>query len=61
MIKIEKNPNFTKFFNVFAFGKLIEQVQGKAKANALANRLATRHECTHFVSHTGECIPTEEL
>jgi len=40
MIKIEKNENFRGFFNVFAFGKFIDQVQGRAKAVRMASKLA---------------------
>jgi hypothetical protein len=40
MIKIEKNENFPKFFNVFAFGKFIDQVQGRAKAVRMASKIA---------------------
>ncbi len=56
MIKIEKNRNFNGFFNVFAFGRLIEQVQGRARALSLATQLAKQNEQTHFVSHANKMI-----
>jgi DNA/RNA endonuclease YhcR with UshA esterase domain len=40
MIKIEKNPNFSNWRNIFAFGKLVEQVQGRAKAVRIAKQIA---------------------
>ena len=59
MIKIEKNQNFTKFFNVFAFGKLVDQVQGRAKARRVAKQLASEHGQSHFVEGR-DFIPTSE-
>ena len=56
MIKTEKNENFRGFFNVFAFGELIEQVQGRIKANALALKLAKEHKHTHFVNHRNQSV-----
>jgi|TARA_R110000824_G_scaffold261410_2_gene450023 hypothetical protein len=56
MIKTEKNENFQGFFNVFAFGRLIKQVQGRIKANALALDLAKEHKQTHFVNHRNQSI-----
>ena len=48
MIKTEKNENVQGFFNVFAFGKLVREVQGRVKAKAFANVLAKEHKQTHF-------------
>ena len=61
MIKIEKNQNFTKFFNVFAFGVLIDQVESRAKARRIALQLASEHDESHiFIVDTNEFIPTSE-
>ncbi len=49
MIKTEKNENVQGFFNVFAFGKLVREVQGRVKAKAFANELAKEHKQTHFM------------
>ena len=56
MIKTRKNENFQGFFNVFAFGKLVNQVQGRIKANATAMQLAKEHGQTHFVNHRNQSI-----
>ena len=40
MITIRKNPNFGKWFQVFAFGKLIDELETKARAMSLARTLA---------------------
>lgn len=40
MITIRKNPNFGKWFQVFAFGRLIDELGSKAKAMSLAKTLA---------------------
>ena len=36
MISVRQNPNFTKFFQVFSFGKFVDEVEGQAKALRLA-------------------------
>jgi hypothetical protein len=40
MIIIVQNPNFAKFFQVFAFGKLIDEVNRKSRAIRLAKGIA---------------------
>jgi hypothetical protein len=40
MITIKQNPNFTKFFQVFAFGQYIDEVERKSKAVRIATKLA---------------------
>jgi|TARA_B100002019_G_C21242295_1_gene586224 hypothetical protein len=47
MITIRKNPNFTQWFQVFAFGKLIDELNTKAKAMSLARTIA-RNNNTDF-------------
>jgi hypothetical protein len=59
MIKTEKNENFSGFFNVFAFGKLVREVQGRVKANAFANELAKQHQQPHFLNHRKQTIKTQ--
>ena len=51
MIKTEKNENFTGLFNVWAFGKLVNQIQGRIKANAFAMDLAKANGKKFFVNH----------
>jgi hypothetical protein len=36
MISVKQNPNFKKFFQVFSFGKFIDEVVGQSKALRLA-------------------------
>ncbi len=61
MIKIEQNQNFTKFFNVFAFGKLVDQVSTHAKALKVANELACEHKQSHFLLvDSEEFVPTSK-
>ena len=43
MIKIEKNPSFPQWLDIFAFGVFIEQVQGRVKALRIAKKLARQH------------------
>ena len=44
MITIKQNPNFTKFFQVFAFGQYIDEVERRSKAIRIANKLAKQHK-----------------
>ncbi len=43
MISVKQNPNFTKFFQVFSFGKFVDEVEGQAKALRLAKDEAKSH------------------
>ena len=43
MISIRKNPNFTKWYQVFAFGKLLEEFERRSKAIRHAEDLAVCH------------------
>ena len=43
MISVRQNPNFTKFFQVFSFGKFVDEVEGQAKALRLAKDEAKSH------------------
>lgn len=44
MITIKQNPNFTKFFQVFAFGQYVDEVDRRTKAIRIATRLAKQHK-----------------
>jgi hypothetical protein len=59
MIKIEKNENITGFFGIFAFGKLIEEVQGRGRAVSLAKKIAREHKKKHFISHNNKIQEVE--
>jgi len=48
MIAIRKNPNFTQWFQVFSFGKLIDEFKEKAKAVNYAKELARENDQSHF-------------
>ena len=41
MIRIQKHPNFSNWFNIFSFGKLVEQVNCEIKALQIAK------QCSH--------------
>jgi hypothetical protein len=53
MITIKQNPNFTKFFQVFAFGQCIDEVERQSKAIRLATKLAKENN-QEFISVDGE-------
>ena len=44
MISVRKNPNFAKFFQIFSFGKFVDEVEGQAKALRLAKDEAKFHK-----------------
>jgi hypothetical protein len=58
MIVIKKNPNFSSWFQVFAFGKMIDEIGNQAKAVSLANSLARNHKQSHIVIE-GEAVRTK--
>tara|TARA_R110000824_G_scaffold669_6_gene4185 strand:- start:173 stop:349 length:177 start_codon:yes stop_codon:yes gene_type:complete len=52
MISIRRNRNFSNWIQVLAFGRLVDEVNGKAQALKLASQLAKEHKLTH-ISHFG--------
>jgi len=59
MISVRQNPNFKRFFQVISFGRIIEEIDSKARVLRLAKEEAKRHNVTH-VNFLGEFIKTEE-
>ena len=53
MITIKQNPNFTKFFQVFAFGQYVDEVERRGKAVRIATKLAKEHK-QEFINVDGE-------
>ena len=53
MVTIKQNPNFTKFFQVFAFGQCIDEVERQSKAIRLATKLA-KESNQEFINVNGE-------
>ena len=49
MISIRTNPNFSNWFQVFAFGKMVDELNNIAKAVNLASAIARNTEQTHIV------------
>jgi len=49
MISIRKNESFPSWIQVRAFGQVIEEVQGRAKAMRIAKQLAKDNNETHVV------------
>lgn len=60
MIKIEKNENLQGWFNIFVGGFLVEQVQSRAKALRLANKLAKKEGDAGF-SFLGNLVTRGEI
>jgi hypothetical protein len=52
MITIKQNPNFTKFFQVFAFGQYIDEVERRSRAVHIATKLA-RQRGVDFINVEG--------
>jgi len=53
MITIKQNPNFTKFFQVFAFGQYIDEVERRSQAVRIATKLAKENK-QEFINVDGE-------
>ena len=58
MILVRKNPNMTKWFQVFSFGKIIDEVRKEAKAKRIALEEAKKEGATH-ISFLSEMIRVE--
>ena len=48
MIKIQKNPNFSNWFQVFAFGQLLDEFNKQRKALRYAKQLAMQSNQSHI-------------
>ena len=44
MISVRQNPNFTKFFQVISFGRLVDEIKGQEKALRIAKDEARRQK-----------------
>jgi len=53
MISIRKNPNFSNWFQVFAFGRFMDEFSKQAKALRFAKELAIQSKQSH-ISVEGE-------
>lgn len=47
MISVRKNPNFKEWFQVFAFGKMIDEVRRESEAMRLARQVGRRASQDH--------------
>ena len=56
MIKIEKNENISRFWNVFAFGKFVKEVEGRANAYNYAKALAKKNQQKFLLDHRKRVI-----
>ena len=48
MIKVQKNPNFSNWFQVFAFGKLLDEFNKQRKSLRYAKMLAAQSNQSHI-------------
>lgn len=44
MITISRNPNFKEWLNIKVFGKLVDNVKSRGRANHVANQLMIDHK-----------------
>ena len=59
MISIRQNPNFAKWFQVVAFGTLVDEVTGQANALRIAAQHAKQHQTT-VVDFLGKTVDIKE-
>ena len=55
MISIKKNRNFTNWYQIFYFGKLIDELNAKAKAIHFAKDLAKQEKCK-YINIEGQAV-----
>ena len=48
MITVRKNPNFTKWYQVFSFGTIVDEVNSRAEALSIASREAKLNKKNHI-------------
>ena len=60
MIQVEQHPNFSKWQTISAFGKTINQVQGKANALRIASRHAKRQGIS-ILLNDGEVVKVKDI
>tara|TARA_B110000495_G_C22596072_1_gene356863 strand:+ start:413 stop:592 length:180 start_codon:yes stop_codon:yes gene_type:complete len=59
MITTQKNINFPEWFQVFSFGKFVDEVRGRANALELARQIA-KNSKTNVINHLGRIIKVGE-
>tara|TARA_B100000085_G_C18480679_1_gene487142 strand:- start:727 stop:906 length:180 start_codon:yes stop_codon:yes gene_type:complete len=59
MISVRKNPNFTQFFQIFSFGRLVDEVKGQSKALRIARSEAKGYKINKF-NFLGNILDTDE-
>ena len=59
MITIRKNPSFTGWFQVISFGRLVDEVEGRAKALRIAKQEARDKKERHIV-FLGKMLDTND-
>jgi hypothetical protein len=58
MIVVRKNPNMVKWFQVFSFGRIIDEVKKEARAKRIAFEEAKKEGQSH-ISFLSESIKVE--
>ena len=49
MISIKKNESFPQWIQIFAFGSLVEEVEGRVKALRVAKKLAKKNKLEYVL------------
>jgi DNA topoisomerase IB len=60
MISVRKNPNFKEWFQVFAFGKMVDEVRRESEALQLA-KLAGRRVKQDYIYFVDRPIKLEKV
>lgn len=59
MISVKQNPNFAQFFQIFSFGRLVDEVKGQSEALRIAKSEAKGYEINK-VNFLGNILDTED-
>jgi|TARA_A100001011_G_C14137059_1_gene768077 hypothetical protein len=59
MISVRRNPNFVQFFQIFSFGRLVDEVKGQSKALRIAKSEAKGYDIKQ-VNFLGNILDTND-
>ena len=57
MILVQTHPSFKQWYQIYAFGKLLQEIDSKRKAIREGRKVAKSHEVPYFMFND-DCIET---
>jgi hypothetical protein len=59
MISIKRNSNFSNWYQVFSFGKFIDELNARSQALELANHIAKQKK-VNYINVEGEIVEVKK-